>query len=584
VSSRRSPRWLSLIAAAALVVQLSARSSIAAPGQPSGVEGFVLAVENGDVIVDLGSSRGATVGEVVELWRPIEVIHPVTHQHLRDRYRIGLLKLVQVRDRMAVAVPEGATKRPPAPGDSVVWRRAPEPSPLVAGAAAAAATPVAPSAAAGRVAAPAGPESAPAAPAPPATPASASVGGLDAESVRVRALLASAAQMSLLERIRAYVAYVKQNPESPYAFLLRADAVQYHRLLRAEERAGGPASAEGISGSPTVPSSAIDFTPLTLALEGRSLDVGLHLPPPYVGAVLHVRPPSAVGYRTLPMAGAGSGHFRVTVPGELIQTPRVQYFIEAVDRTGRSASAAGTEDDPLVVEIERAPSEASSVLQTRTKVAWLADFADYNRLRGNDQTFQTEGLLGMRFADVGMRALRTGFGVYRGKGGTLRDLDELHEAGRSVGLTYGYLEGEYAFIPRAALIARAVCGLTEDGISGGALGLVRIGGDLETNLSLGGEILGGVGVRSITQLELRLFPRLPLLLRNEVTNQPAGFTGPRLTPAGQSQGRGELGQRTIVQVGYEFSPAFTVALRGSVQGRTIYHAGPGFGGEVSYSW
>jgi hypothetical protein len=326
----------------------------------------------------------------------------------------------------------------------------------------------------------------------------------------------------------------------------------------------------------------IDFDPPVRALPGRSFDIGIRLPPSTAGAVLHVRSPDDVGYRPLPMARAGSGHFSATIPGERIDPPGVQYFIEGVDAAGRSAPVQGTDDRPLTIEVERNPDAAPPTLQRLTTVSVATDWADYNRFRGNDQTFQTEGLLGMRFGDAGVRALRTGFGVYRGVGGSLEELDEQGLEPRRVGLTYGYLEGEFGIVRTAAIVARAVCGLTEDGVTGGALALLRIGSDLETNLSFGGEVLGGVGLRGITQLELRGVPRVPIVLRSEVTNQPAGTLGP--TRAGTSRERGEVGLRAIVQVGYELLPGLVVAARGSAQGRTIDHWGYGFGGGVSYSW
>lgn len=39
-----------------------------------------------------------------------------------------------------------------------------------------------------------------------------------------------------------------------------------------------------------------------------------------------------------------------------------------------------------------------------------------------------------------------------------------------------------------------------------------------------------------------------------------------------------------MQAGYRFTPDFTVSARASFEGRTIQHAGPGFGGAVGYTW
>jgi hypothetical protein len=88
---------------------------------------------------------------------------------------------------------------------------------------------------------------------------------------------------------------------------------------------------------------------------------------------------------------------------------------------------------------------------------------------------------------------------------------------------------------------------------------------------VGGEVLGTVGLRGIVQLDWRTIPRVPIMLRSEVTNQPAG-TG------------GDVGARAIAQVGYEIVRDLTVDARLSYQGRTINHAGPGAGLGVGYQW
>jgi len=134
-----------------------------------------------------------------------------------------------------------------------------------------------------------------------------------------------------------------------------------------------------------------------------------------------------------------------------------------------------------------------------------------------------------------------------------------------------------------------VIGLGEDGVTGGAQGFIRIGNDKKTNLLIGGEFLDGVGLRGITQVELAVFPRFPVILRTEVTNQPAGTkpTGKHfddIVAAGQSTDTGDLGVRAIAQVGWRVTPELTVFVRGSYQGRTINHAGPGGGAGVMVSW
>jgi hypothetical protein len=202
-------------------------------------------------------------------------------------------------------------------------------------------------------------------------------------------------------------------------------------------------------------------------------------------------------------------------------------------------------------------------------VALFTDYADYNRLRRNDYAWQTEGYFGLRYRDVGVRALRSGFGVYRGVGGSLEELDALGLEGRKVGLTYGYLEGEYGVTAFTGLIGRLAIGLTNGGVSGGGQFFVRLGNDKLTNILLGGEVLGGIGLKGIAELQWNTIARVPIVIRTEVTNQPAG-TAARLADGTTSSEpvsiiRGDVGARAMVQVGYRLVPSLTLSLRGSYE-------------------
>ena len=262
--------------------------------------------------------------------------------------------------------------------------------------------------------------------------------------------------------------------------------------------------------------------------------------------------------------------------------PALEYFIEGTAAGGKATAIEGTPDFPRELEVFEPPRPyAPRKLPSHVEIA--TDYADYNRLRGNDHTWQTEGWFGVRYGDTGIRALRTGFGVFRGVGGSVDDLDKNNLAPRSVGLTYGWLEMEVGVVHLFSFGGRVAVGLLDSGVSGGGQVMVRVGNDLGTNLLLAGEVLGGLGLRGIAQLELNTFPRVPIVLRTEVTNQPAGVAPDAVTPSGAT-GAGDIGGRGIVQVGYRFTPDFLVAVRGSFQGRTIQHAGPGFGGAVGYSW
>ncbi len=82
------------------------------------VTGVVVATDGDDLIVDIGSVKGATTNAALEIWRPIQVRHPVTGQLLSDRFLIGHLKRQQVRPAMALARADGSLSRNPKIGDS----------------------------------------------------------------------------------------------------------------------------------------------------------------------------------------------------------------------------------------------------------------------------------------------------------------------------------------------------------------------------------------------------------------------------------------------------------------------------------
>jgi hypothetical protein len=555
-----------------LVVWLWAATAAAQPKAKISVEGHVLQIDEVGIVVDLAGARGASEGDVVELWRPLRLKHPITGKQVVDRFLIGKLKLTQVRERLALAKLEGKPTRPIEVGDVVILEREPEPGAEPEPPAKS----TAPTPAKSTAPAPAKAESHADAPAAAFDEPAAA----DPEAEAVSKMFDSLRGASVRARILAYENHVRARPNGRFAVVLYEEAAQLRRLLDLEK-----------AGSRSEPVELASFAEPKSALAGVPLTIGIELSGGATGAVLHSRRDGEVAYVSTPMTALGTDYYAVTVPGDRMQSPKFHYFIEATNRAGDAVPIVASAERPNVTTVRDIPTPTPA--QRHESVLYLlTDYADWNNLKGNDVVWQTEGSFGMRFRDIGLRAARTGFGVYRGVGGSLRELDELELSGRKVGLTYGYLEGEVGISLQFSLIGRAVVGLHEDGIGTGAQALVRIGSDKKTNLLLGGEALGGIGLRSITQLELAVLERVPILLRTEVTNQPAGASAdadarpsdPTAARRGISLERGELGARAIVQVGYRFIPELTLAVRGSYQGRTINHAGPGFGGAVTYSW
>jgi hypothetical protein len=554
----RPPQRSSPALTLALTLAL-ASLSLPARGQPAGLPpkaasteltGAVIGLDGGDLILDLGSADGLAEGAVVELWRPIKIKHPVTGKVLTDRFRIGSLEILQARQRMSLAAPSGALARKPERGDVVLVARAASPT---------WATPTPPVAGAGT--------EAPSAPAAPE----------DVEARAIGAMLEQLTGADLATRIRRYEELAQTRPQGRYTRTLVEEAAALRQLLEPGRARRGAAAAE-----PAIPRLTRFHEPKD-ALAGSPLRLGIELRGAWSGGVVHVRNKGAPSYRTFPMTPEGKGFWGATLPATSVNAPSIEYFIEAVGTRGRAEAVVASAESPRAIAVHPVPKPAAPKKLDAT-VSLATDFADYNRLRGNDRVWQTEGYFGMRFGDTGVRALRSGFGVYRGVGGSIDELDVQHLAGRSVGLTYGYLEAEFGLVRSFSLLGRLAIGLLDDGVAGGGQMLLRIGSDRGTNLLLGAELLGGIGLRTITQLELAVFPRFPILVRSEVSNQPAGASAFVTTPNGIAQGAGQVGARGIAQLGWKVIPSLTLAVRGSFQGRTINHAGPGLGAGVTYEW
>jgi hypothetical protein len=540
--------------------------STPAASTPAQTEGTVMTVEKEDIVLDLGTARGALSDDVVEIWRPLRLKHPVTGRIVTDRFLIGRLRITQVRPALSLARPEGTLERAPEAGDIVILSKAPPGAPAASGP-----VPLAPLPSAGGTAPPTTvPATAHAAPPSSSSP------HLDDDAVRLSGLFESLQGSDVTTRIRAYEAYVLAHPQSRYARVLWEEAKQLRGLLEQGDNPAQPAERRP-------PPLTAEMTALPIVVAREPLRIAIAVHGTITGAVLHVRTTGAPTYASQPMVKVGTEYWAGVVPGEQVEGPGFEFFIEAVTPDG-TRPLVGDATLPQHAEVEDVLPKPPSRVLGQAQI-WT-DYASFNAKDANDYVWQTEGFMGARLDDVGIRAVRTGFGVYRGVGGTLHELDELHLTPRSVGLTYGYLEAEFGITPIVSIGGRGVVGLREDGVGGGGLAFFRIGSDLKTNLWLGGEVLGGIGLRGITQFEWNSFRMWPIVLRTEVTNQPAGVA---VTPSAPGQSpqaseAGDVGVRAIVQVGYRILPHLVISGRASYQGRTINHAGPGAGAAVAYAW
>ncbi len=522
---------------------------------PIEVTGTVLEIDKDDLVLDVGSDAGVSENQTVDLWRPLKLKHPVTGKVFADRFKIGQIQIGQVRPTMSLAKATGTPSRTPSPGDIVLFARSSAPAPAASTTTGAPAPAPPPGATEDEPAAPPAPE--------------------DTDAKNVTSMLEGLRNQNIPTRVARYEEFLRAHPDSRFFTVVFEEAIALKRLL---SPANAAATVQAARNQPFVvnrPSAleAVPGKPLRIAAEITNAE----------GVLLQYRRRGETLFVPLPMKPSGKSYYAAVVPAERIDDRDIEFFIEATGG-GVTTTLVGAPRSPETIHVEASP-RVSPPPSGRGSVSLLTDYADYNGFKGNDWASQTEATFGVRYKDLGIRAVRMGFGVYRGVGGTTEELDKQHLSGRLIGLTYGYVEAEFGIHRLFSLSGRMAVGLLSDGVGGGGQLLARIGNDLGTNLQLGGELLGGVGMRSIIELQLNTFQRFPILLRTEVTNQPAGQSpsSSQIGP-GIAAGTSDVAGRGIVQLGFRVTPDFTIAVRGSFQGRNINHAGPGLGGFVGYTW
>lgn len=554
---------------------LAALLALGSPGlaRAEGAEGVIVSMESEFAVVDIGATRGVGAGDVLEVWRTFKMKHPVTGRTIVDRFRIGALRVTQARPGVSVARVDGDVERTILQGDIVVAQKK-EPPKAPPTAPAEAASPASRTDEKSRAES-ASPSTVTTTTTTTKTATPTAVAPPDPDAQELDALFRSLRGASPERRLAELERFVFEHPQSRHVEVLWDEARALKRLVDDERQ-----RAERAAERPR----AVSFLPPKTAPAGVPLRIGMELDEAR-GAMLHVRRRGKGAFTTTAMDASGPGYFGLTLPASMMREGTLEYFVESTSVHGDVFAVAGTAAAPLRVHVEDAippDTRAEAAPSPVVMATVLTDYASFNSKKANDTVWQSEAQLGVRMRDEGLRALRSGFGVYRGKGGTLEDLDERNLEARSVGLTYGYLEMEVALASAFALVGRGIVGLREAGVNGGAQGFVRIGNDRRTNILVGGEILGGIGLRGITQLEWNGFPRVPIVFRSEVTNQPAGVSSRNAGAA--SSGQGEVGVRSILQLGYRVVPRLVVAGRVSFQARTINHAGPGGGAAVIYEW
>lgn len=536
---------LCAVAAALLAAPRSARA------EHEIARGAVVKIEQQEVYVALGTKQGVADGAPLRLKRPLRLRHPVTKAMVEDWIPLGSATVTQAGASLSRAV-LGQLAGELRPGDlAEVLIEVQAPTPL-------------------REAPPASPAPTPPAPRPDdKTPAPTTAA--DPAAVEVLELFSSLTGAPLDARIAAWERYLSTTPGSPYAGALRQELDALRRL---RDELTTPVDQLGdllqVKIRHRAPLRASAGEPVALVFV-------LDQPERVASAFLYYR---TRGERTFHAALLGREHdryLRGQIPGELMVSPGVEYFVEASAPSGSSGLALGAPDRPLQIAVPAPPlTDRFGAEPGRSTLRLTADYQSFASLdeRPGDYTDRlftasVDFTYRMRGA---VESLGVGYGVLSGRGGGNDTLwTEMYPPLRT-GFHYGYAEIEVGAHERGndvGLALRLIAGVSRLGFGLGAEARVRVGAGDGVHLQLVARSIEDHGFLSEVRFGAPLARRLRMRLSVGATDLPAKL---------------DTGAVLGSEVEWDARRNLSLHLRGTWQGRSIDHSGLGAGVGLGVSW
>lgn len=522
----------------------------AAPDQT--IEGVVVRVADGEVIVDLGHSEGLPAHAEVQILRRVEVTHPVTEETVVDRFPIGTINLTQVGDQLSIATKVDALDRLPSVGDYVVWSKAADAS---------AAPPV------GR-------------PQGDARPAEASA-DCDCEEVSTRSPALEAVDETfaetlgqlLGERIATWSEFLEEHPDSPYADAiggeiewLRSRLEEQRRAAEQHQEAAQDPSSTSVQGDVSAPGRVEPGQPVDL--------VATFDKPERVEQVrVLVRRPDQPGFDERAMERAGDANWRVRLD-DLAESPgALEYFVEAVDADSELELVAGSASAPLELRVEPTTVDPEQT-RDRSRATGLFEYVNFKSGAGDDEYLRFESDYRYRVDQGFLDAFKVGVGIFDGKGGTVEEIETGGRA-RELSVSYGFAELQFGLGDLVGLSGRLLVGDRKSPTSSGLDGTfgfrsgLRVGRRDATRLELGYAHTDGIGNEVWIELAVAEIDNMPMSGEVVVTNLPVGE---------------DLGVMLNYGTGYQFTDWFTLMARVGWNARTINYQGPTVGLATVIDW
>lgn len=320
--------------------------------------------------------------------------------------------------------------------------------------------------------------------------------------------------------------------------------------------APGEATAAGaMHGAATAPSSGggqpvLFHVPPSTATAGEPLEIAATLTESWQlrSVSLVYRRLDRGDWHGVPFRRVSTGDFTAVVPAEEVAAPAIEYYIESVDREGRTRRHFASADRPHRVEVvgmtaaQEEQAEEERFGGARHRFAARSDWSSFGdrsvagwvpQARREDHTDEelrprtddwvefhadyTYRLLGI------VESIHFGFGIVRGHAPRLdyeADLDERSEDERAPGFNYGWSAIAFRFHRYFGMGVDVFLGATQYGFDGGGGGFLRVGHTAETHFDLGVDYISNLGYRAWATFEWDTVPYVPMSLTAEFTDCP----------------------------------------------------------------
>ncbi len=500
--------------------------------------GSVVKVEQQEIYISIGSSKGVTPGAALRVKRPIKLKHPVTRAIVEDWIPIGSVTVTQAGATLSRAV-VGELVDQIKVGDAVeVLIDRPE---------------------------------SPATPRPTPTPTGPPAPASDPATVEVLGVFASQTGQTLDARIAGWERYLSTRSGSPFADGIRKD-VEVMRGLRDQMRATSAPTGSDII-------SSVRHAARTRAPAGEDIPLVFVMDDPSVvaSAFLHYREHGARTYRRVLLQREHEIYLRGSIPAEAVTQPGVDYFVEVSNPSGRSGLAIGTPAEPIAITVAKptlADQFGARPGQSSVKIAAdYLDFATFDTRTGDHRDYMVTANVDFTYRlSRAVQSVGVGYGVYAGAGGSADANWDLDGPLPKTGFHYGYADIELGGRTDSIALSvggKLIAGVGKEGFGLGAEGRVRIGDRDRTNLAFAARTIDQVG--TISDIRFGAQPTENLLLGISVgaTNQP---------------NRDDIGVKLGTELEWIGFQNVSIILRGSWQGRNANHGGVGGGGGLGFYW